>query len=144
MVQSQGEQTTAAVQLLHPVMTTGQQENEHGTSLTFGGGGDDVLLSAAGASLTDSSSPAVNHPATAAPPSLNTTIPPSSTAPAVQHRNGNQCYFPAEYQGVYQVQSSIDPLGRVVYDQVEIGPQDISVWGTCHSLFGQHVLTHIR
>ncbi|OQV25046.1 hypothetical protein BV898_01253 [Hypsibius exemplaris] len=83
----------------------------------------------------------VNHPATAAPPSLNTSTTTSSSS-SVTRKNGNNCFFPSEYQGTYQVQSSIDPLGRVQYDQVDIGPQDISVWGSCHALFGQHVLTH--
>ena len=121
---------------------------------------DDVLLSSAGSLLssltTDTTQqPAVNHPVitttTAAPPPLPPTASPStprlngsSSSFSSTPKYANNCFFPAEYQGTYQVQSAIDPEGRVQYGVVEIGPQDVSVWGRCHALFGQHVLTHTR
>lgn len=140
-------------------------EPERTTSLTFGNNNDDVLLSPTDSLLTSSYATPSHQPADAASLPTNhhftwqqhesqpaatpvvvedvvsvTTVPASQT----HHRkNASNCYFPSEYQGIYQVQSSIDPQGRVQYDQVEIGPQDISVWGTCHTLMGNHVLLHI-
>lgn len=150
------------VQLLSAAVSTSENiepsnrsgHNPPSGSLTSGS--DDVLLSAADSLLSSSyATPVplntvgettpltVNHPAPfsdESQPATPSTLSVPSSLP--RRKNASNCYFPSEYQGIYQVQSSIDPQGRVQYDQVEIGPQDISVWGTCHSLMGQHVLLH--
>uniref|UniRef100_A0A1B0CSD0 Putative secreted protein n=3 Tax=Lutzomyia longipalpis TaxID=7200 RepID=A0A1B0CSD0_LUTLO len=49
------------------------------------------------------------------------------------------CYFPAEMQGVYVTQSTISGVD-VVYSQINITSDLITIWGNCHRRIGNNII----